>query len=126
MIPKTTKVFFAKAPADLRKSYDGLAALCQAQLQKDPVQGGLFAFLNKRGNLIKILFRDPQGWCILQKRLDKGRFRRPQIQDGQFLWQTDPQNLMTFLHDIDLKRAIRKPKTISNTRLLEIVQDQLQ
>ena len=83
MIPKDTKVYFAKAPADLRKSYDGLAAVCAAQLEKDPAKGGMFVFLNKRANQVKILFRDTQGWCVLQKRIDKGRFRAPQIEDGQ-------------------------------------------
>jgi hypothetical protein len=48
MIPAGTKVYFAVAPADLRKSFDGLSALALGELQKSPSEGGLFVFLNKR------------------------------------------------------------------------------
>ncbi|MEY4551498.1 MAG: hypothetical protein RL685_7693 [Pseudomonadota bacterium] len=55
MIPAGTKVYFAVAPTDLRKSFDGLSALASGQLQKDPSEGGLFVFLNKRGDQVRVL-----------------------------------------------------------------------
>ena len=119
MSPVDTKVYFAAAPADFRKSFDGLAATAAATLSKDPAQGGLFVFLNMRGNQVRVLFRDALGWCLLSKRLDKGRFRRPRIEDGQFCWQTETRALMFFLDDIDFstRRRQRTPR-----RYLEVVQ----
>lgn len=100
MIPTGTRVYFATAPADLRRSFDGLAATALDKLTRDPREGGLFVFLNRRGNQVRVLFKDPHGWCILAKRLDGGRFRAPRVEDGQICWETDAQDLLRFLDDI--------------------------
>jgi transposase len=121
MIPAGTKVYFAVAPADLRKSFDGLSALALGELQKSPSEGGLFVFLNKRGDQVRVLFRDRHGCCVLAKRLDRGRFRRPRVKDGCFCWEVDATTLMTFLDDIDVARgrATRRPESV--VRHLQIV-----
>lgn len=120
MIPAGTKVYFAKEPADLRRSFDGLAATAASALAKDPAAGGLFVFVNRRGNQVRVLFRDPRGWCILAKRLDRGRFKRVRVEDGEVCWETDPRTLIRFLDEIDVpgprgRRPSRAPH-------LEIVQ----
>ena len=111
MIPTGTKVYFALQPADLRRSFDGLAALAQSQFERDPAQGGLFVFTNRRATQVRVLFRDPQGWCLLSKRLDHGRFRRPSVNSGQLVWETEASKLLAFLQEIDLTRrthAVRR------------------
>ncbi len=120
MIPAGTKVYFAVRPADLRRSFDGLSALAMGELQKDPSEGGLFVFVNKRGNQARVLFRDRHGCCILAKRLDRGRFRRPRVKDGCFCWELEASALMAFLDDIDLSRAQTKRQNRS-VRRLELV-----
>ena len=120
MIPAGTKVYFAVAPADLRKSFDGLSALAMAELERNPCEGGLFVFLNKRGNQVRVLFRDRHGCCVLAKRLDRGRFKRPQLKDGEFCWELDAPRLMTFLDDIEFTR--RRPKSVQH-RHLKLVEE---
>lgn len=120
MIPAGTKVYFAIKPADLRKSFDGLSALALSELEKNPSEGGLFVFVNKRGNQVRVLFRDRHGCCILAKRVDRGRFRRPRVKDGCFCWELDVTGLMAFLDDIDLSRAEAKRESRS-VRRLELV-----
>lgn len=118
MIPAGTKVYFAREPADLRKSFDGLAALAAGALQKNPRAGGMFVFLNKRGDQVRVLFKDKDGWCVLSKRLDKGRFRPPTMEQGEFCWESETKYLMTFLSDIDLRRGVQgKQKLKSNNHL---------
>lgn len=124
MIPAGTKVYFAVAPADLRKSFDGLSALAAGQLQKDPSEGALFVFLNKRGDQVRVLFRDRQGCCVLAKRLDQGRFRRPRVKDGSFCWELDAPALMMFLDDIDVSRQKSKRSPTSVVQHLKIVKNQ--
>lgn len=121
MIPAGTKVYFAVTPADLRKSFDGLSALALGELQRNPREGGLFVFLNKRGDQVRVLFRDRHGCCVLAKRLDRGRFRRPRVKDGSFCWEVDAPTLMAFLDDIEVgrQRATRSPESI--VRHLKIV-----
>jgi transposase len=105
MIPHGTRVYFAVQPADLRRSFTGLAALASAQLAKDPTQGGLFVFCNRKASQVRILFRDPHGWCLLCKRLDRGKFRRPPLEDGSFVWELDAPALLRWLDDIEPSRA---------------------
>ena len=48
----------------MRKDFDGLAALAQASLHQDPFSGHLFVFRGRRGDLIKVLYWDGQGFCL--------------------------------------------------------------
>lgn len=115
MIPHGTKVYFAVKPADLRRSFSGLAALASAELAKDPTQGGLFVFLNRRASQARILFKDPHGWCLLCKRLDGGQFRRPACEDGRFVWELDAAALLRWLDDIEPSRAsVRRTRSVTS------------
>ena len=127
MIPQSTKVYFATAPTDLRRSFDGLAATAASALSRDPSLGDLFVFTNKRGNQVRVLFRDSHGWCILAKRLDKGRFRRPRVEEGRVYWESEARARMLFLDDIDVAAAERKRSSSKKSdHHLRLVQPELQ
>ncbi len=81
MIPAGVQVFVASAPIDLRWSFDRLAGVCEAQLGYNARSGALFVFFGKRKTAIKVLFFDGSGMCVFYKRLDKGRFRIPEVAD---------------------------------------------
>jgi len=61
---------------------DGLAALVQEQLKRDPFSGHLFAFRGKRASILKVLFWDGNGLCLFTKRLQQGRFIWPSAAAG--------------------------------------------
>jgi len=44
-------------------------------MERDPESGDLYLFTNRRGDMLKALFCDRHGYCMLVKRLSKGRFR---------------------------------------------------
>ena len=69
------RILVAVASIDFRAGIDGLARICQAQLQVDPFCGWLFVFCNRRRTAVKILTYDGQGFWLATKRLSKGRFR---------------------------------------------------
>jgi transposase len=75
MLPATVRIHAARLPCDFRKQMDGLAGLVRHGLGQDPQCGDLFLFRNRRGDMVKILFFDPQGFCLFVKRLDRGVFR---------------------------------------------------
>lgn len=77
MIAGDVRVWVATTPIDMRKSFDGLIAVVENFLQRDPQSGHLFVFRNKGGHLAKIIWRDAQGWTIYYKRLDEGVFHFP-------------------------------------------------
>ena len=63
-----TKVYLARDAADMRKSFRGLITLTEAILHQEPVSGHLFVFLNRRQDLMKILYWDGTGFCIWYKK----------------------------------------------------------
>ena len=61
----------------MRKSYQTLSVLVKNILHRNPFCGHLFVFYNKRKDLIKILYWHTNGFCLWQKKLEKGRFIVP-------------------------------------------------
>lgn len=61
-------------PVDMRRSFDGLAALTRHELNADPLSGALYVFVNRRGTQMKCLYFDRSGFCVWAKRLESGRF----------------------------------------------------
>ena len=58
----------------MRKGFEGLSGIVQETLEKDPLSGALFLFVNRRRTRAKVLYFDGSGMCLLCKRLEKGRF----------------------------------------------------
>ena len=61
----------------MRKGMTGLAMLVQQILAEDPFGGAVFAFRGRRAGLIKLLWHDGVGLCMLTKRLEQGQFVWP-------------------------------------------------
>lgn len=64
-------------PVDMRKSFDGLAALVTERLCRDPLSGDLFLFVGRDRRRAKVLHWDGTGLCLFYKRLETGRFTAP-------------------------------------------------
>ena len=68
------RVFAYAGPVDLRKGFDGLSALVEQELGKDPLSGDLFLFVSRNRIRAKVLMWDGTGLCVYAKRLEQGRF----------------------------------------------------
>lgn len=71
------KVYIALGTTDMRKAIDGLSILVSDKFNLDPFSGHLFAFCNRKQNIVKILYWGRNGFCLWQKRLEKDRFQWP-------------------------------------------------
>lgn len=102
------RVYLATRPADMRKSFDGLAALASGSLALDPLSGHLFVFVNKRRDRIKILYWDRDGLAVWAKRLERGTFRLPAA--GAESVEMTTAELAALLAGIDLNTARRRAR----------------
>ena len=112
-LPPSVKVFVATDATDMRKSIDALSVLAKDVLSKDPFSGHLFVFCNKRGDKIKILYWDRNGFCLWYKRLERGIFRLPKMQSKVFMIAPNELNLL--LEGIDLTDRKRLSAVEFNT-----------
>ena len=107
MVPLATgQIWLYTGTTDMRKQFDGLAALVHKQLAMQAHCGDWFVFINKRRTQIKVLYYHQGGYCLWSKRLEQGTFAKvvgadnkavlnsAQLQcliDGIY-WQKDTQN----------------------------------
>ena len=103
--PAGVRVYLAAGVTDMRKGFDGLAALVQQRLRQDPFGGAVYAFRGKRGDLVKLLWYDGQGLCLFSKRMDRGRFVWPSTATGSIVMT--PAQLSMLLEGIDWRRPER-------------------
>ena len=104
-LPAGVQVWLAAGATDMRKGFDGLAALVQTQLAEDAYSGQLFVFRGKAGDRVKILWFSGDGLCLFAKRLERGRFVWPQATHGTVAL-TGAQ-LSMLLEGIDWRRVER-------------------
>ncbi len=107
-LPPGVRLFVALDRVDMRKGFDALAAIVQHQLGLDPMAGHIVMFVNKRGNLMKLLFFDRTGWAVLYKRLERGTFQLPPKTSPTGRAEIDPAELAMILEGIDLRSAVRR------------------
>lgn len=100
-----TRVWLVCGVTDMRKGFDGLAALIQVALSEDPFSGQLFVFRGRRGDRVKILWWDGDGLCLYAKRLERGRFVWPRATDGSV--HLTAAQLSMLLEGIDWRRPLR-------------------
>jgi transposase len=104
-VPTGTRIWLAAGTTDMRKGFTGLSALVQNALASNPLSGHLFAFRGRRGDLLKMIWWDGTGLCLMAKRLERGRFIWPQAQSGR-LWLSAAQ-LSMLLEGIDWRHPVR-------------------
>jgi transposase len=111
-LPTSVRIWLATQPTDLRKSFDSLAEVVRQQLQGDPLSGQLFVFRNKRGDRVKLLYWDEDGFVLVYKRLEIGTFRFPAAQAaGVEIRAADLQMLLdgVELDSVRRRRRYRRP-----------------
>ena len=101
--PAGTRIWIAAGVTDMRRGFDGLAALVQTQLEANPFSGQIFAFRGRRADRIKLLWWGGDGLCLFC--LEQGRFVWPQANSGSV--SLTAAQLSMLLEGIDWHRPIR-------------------
>lgn len=102
----TQRIFLCRTAIDFRKAHDGLCAIIRDQFRDDPFSGDLFIFYNTAKDRIKLLFWDRNGFWMLYKRLEKGRFPfEVKCQGEASRVEIERAQLSMILEGIDWKNA---------------------
>lgn len=112
-LPPSARVFVCTRPTDMRKSFAGLAGLVRDFLGEDPLSGHLFVFANRRGDCLKLLWWDRDGFAIWYKRLEEGRFRFASGDDGKLAM--NGLDLHLVLQGIDPAKVTRSKRYSRST-----------
>jgi transposase len=103
------EIYLCVEPTDMRKSFNGLWALAVEHLGQDPLRGGLFVFVNKRRDLMKLLYWDLDGIALWCKRLERGSFQMPRVKANSSSATLSATELTLLLRGIDL-HSVRQRK----------------
>jgi len=110
--PGSVPIYVYRFPTDMRKAFDGLAAIVAGAMGMNPMDGSLFVFRNRRGDRMKILYWDRDGYCLWCKRLEAGtfRFNLPEIDDCQDRVTVSSTELAMLVDGVDLTSVRRRKR----------------
>ena len=99
----------------MRKGFDALCGLVQQHMQTNVLRGGVFIFVNRKRNQIKLLTWEGDGLAVYYKRLEKGVYELPSIAPNSTCATIDTVELQLILQGIVLN-SVRKKKRFSLNR----------
>jgi len=108
-LPASVEIYISNKPVDMRKGFDGLSAIVRNQFGRNIFSGHLFVFLSKSLYQVKILWWERGGLAIYSKRLEKGRFKLPDVKDSSTCVSMDTTELSMLLDGIDFNK-VKRPK----------------
>jgi transposase len=106
-------IYLCTSPTDMRKSFCGLSGIVRADFGREPTEGSLFLFINRRRDRLKILYWDRDGLALWYKRLERGGFELPEAPGGEACLPIDATELAMLLGGVSLqgaKRRRRRPR----------------
>ena len=97
--------YFYNQAVDMRKGFDSLSGLVVQHMQLNVLSGGIFIFINKKRNQVKLLHWEGDGLSLYYKRLEKGTYEWPIVKDD---YHIDATQLQLILQGIQLKSVKMK------------------
>jgi transposase len=104
------RIWFATEATDMRCGFDRLAERVRAVIGQDPLSGHLFLFRSRRGDRLKILLWEQDGFVLWYKRLESGVFKLPRVEEGTHSLELRASELAMVLDGIDVSKLKRVPR----------------
>ena len=104
------RIWLASEATDMRCGFDRLAERVRAVIGEDPLSGHWFVFHSRRGDRLKILYWDRDGFVLWYKRLEQGKFKLPRPREGVRGVELRASELAMILDGIDVTKLKRVPR----------------
>ena len=108
-ISKAEHIYIAVGYTDMRKQIDGLSAIVQHNFNLDPFSNSVFLFFFFFSRIMKALYWEGDGFVLLYKRLENGKFKWPRNESEAR--EITPQQFRWLLEGL----SIEQPKTIKKS-----------
>lgn len=107
---QASRIWLATEKTDMRCGFDRLAERVRTVIGEDPLSGHLFVFRSRRGDRLKILLWDGDGFVLWYKRLEEGVFKLPRVKEGRRSVELRASELAMVLDGIDMTKLRRVPR----------------
>ena len=108
----SVQYYFYNQSVDMRKGFDSLSGLVQQHMQLNVLNGGIFIFINKKRNQVKLLLWEGDGLSLYYKRLERGTYECPQTTAGYHLSATQLQMILQGIQLKSIKMKNRYQHTV--------------
>lgn len=92
----------------MRKGFDGLSGIVNNLMKRNPIDGNVYVFINRRRDKIKLLVWEEGGLVLYYKRLEKGIFELPDVDNSNKNVSITWEMLVMLVGGISIKKIIRK------------------
>jgi len=113
------RIWMASEATDMRCGFDRLAERVNAVVGENPQSGHLFVFRSRRGDRLKILVWDRDGFVLWYKRLEAGVFKMPRVENGAGAVELRARELSMILDGTDvskMKRVARYERAVGSSK----------
>ena len=107
-IQEKKSILLAHRAVDMRKSINGLAGILQGEYGIDPFNGETFLFCNKQKDKVKVLQWDSEGFILTYKRMERGRFQWPNLDEGGTVTEIARNDLKRLFQGLPMQQFIPK------------------
>ena len=107
---QAARIWLAPEATDMRCGFDRLAERVRGVIGQDPLSGHYFVFRSRRGDRLKILLWDRDGFLLWYKRLESGVFKVPRVPEGARSMELRASELAMILDGIDVSKLKRVPR----------------
>lgn len=104
------RYFLYRHPTDMRKSFNGLCGLVESQLERNPLSGEVYIFINRRRDMVKMLRWEQGGFVLYYKRLESGTFELPAYNNDRESYQMNWSDLVMMVEGIAWQKAQKRKR----------------
>ena len=94
----------------MRKGFDGLSGLVRNEMDRDPEDGSVYLFVNRKRDRLKILLWSAGGFVLYYKRLESGTYELPSSISSDEILHINWETLVLMVRGIRLEKIRRKKR----------------